>query len=148
MWFPTSASPKLTSDSPNCGAWRRASSRVVMRSYCPQGVRAARSGVRSRGQDTRRCRPALLGATSEPSSTTFGATSRFLAAVTRTCDVLAHLPGMGSFVESDLPALDGLRWMRVRRFRKYLILYEPLADGIEVKRVVPANRDIERALDD
>ena len=71
------------------------------------------------------------------------AANRFLAAADQTCARLAAMPGLGSACESDHPALVGLRLWPVHGFPKYLILYRPLEDGIEVLRVFHGARDIE-----
>lgn len=68
---------------------------------------------------------------------------RFLQAVDRACELLASMPGMGSACESDEPALAGTRLWPIRGFRKYVIVYRPLDDGIEVLRVVRGSRDLE-----
>lgn len=69
--------------------------------------------------------------------------NRFLQAADQTCARLADMPGLGSECESDHPALDGLRLMPIRGFAKYLILYRPIRDGIEVIRVFHGSRDLE-----
>lgn len=72
---------------------------------------------------------------------------RFLEAVDRASERLAEMPGLGSLGESAHPALAGLRLCPVRRFPKYLILYRPIAEGIEVVRVFHGARDIENLFD-
>lgn len=68
---------------------------------------------------------------------------RFLEAADRACARLAEMPDLGSAYESPNPALAGLRLWSIQRFPKYLILYRPIADGIEVVRVFHGARDIE-----
>ena len=72
---------------------------------------------------------------------------RFLDASNRDFVRLSKMSGLGSRFESDHPALEGLRVWPIRGFRKYLILYRPLDDGIEVVRVLHGSRDIERLLE-
>ncbi len=71
------------------------------------------------------------------------AANRFLQALDKTLSNLATFPFLGGQCESDHPALAGVRAWPIRSFRKYLILYRPLADGIEVLRVIHGARDIE-----
>jgi toxin ParE1/3/4 len=68
---------------------------------------------------------------------------RFLEAAEDACLRLAEMPEIGNLCESNHPALRGLRLWPIKRFRKYLILYRPLTDGIEVLRVLHGARDIE-----
>ncbi len=72
---------------------------------------------------------------------------RFLAAANSTVSMLAGQPeaGYGFFVKR--PQLQGMRRFPVSDgFEKILLFYFPLADGIELVRVVHGNRDIERLL--
>src|ERR671930_73562 len=71
------------------------------------------------------------------------AANRFVRAADRACGQLAAMPTLGSGCESDHPALAGLRLWPIRGFPKYLILYRPIEDGIEVVRVFHGARDIE-----
>src|SRR5262245_50912947 len=71
------------------------------------------------------------------------APERFSVAAERAFELLASMPELGGRFESDHPILSKLRVWPIRRFRKYLILYRPLSDGIEVVRVVHGARDIE-----
>lgn len=72
---------------------------------------------------------------------------RFTAAVERTAERLARMPGVGSRWESDHPRLGDLRFFPVSRYRNHLIFYRPTADGIELVRVLHGARDLERILD-
>jgi toxin ParE1/3/4 len=69
---------------------------------------------------------------------------RFLEAVDQACERLADMPGLGGECESDKPSLAGVRLWTIRGFKKYVILYRPIEDGIEVLRIVYGARDIER----
>jgi toxin ParE1/3/4 len=71
------------------------------------------------------------------------AAERFLIAAERAFELLASMPELGGRSESAHPILSKLRIWPIHRFRKYLILYRPLANGIEVVRVVHGARDIE-----
>jgi toxin ParE1/3/4 len=68
---------------------------------------------------------------------------RFLQATDVAFQRLAGMPGMGSPSESDHPALAGLRLWSIRGFEKYVILYRPLDDGVEIVRVVHGAQDLE-----
>jgi toxin ParE1/3/4 len=68
---------------------------------------------------------------------------RFLEAADRACARLAEMPDLGSAYESPHPALAGLRLWSIRDFKRYVILYRPIPDGIEVVRVVHGARDLE-----
>jgi toxin ParE1/3/4 len=67
---------------------------------------------------------------------------RFFAEAEATLDRLARMPGMGTRYEPDEPLYADLRYFPVSRFRKYLVFYFPLPDGIEVLRVLHGARDI------
>ena len=58
------------------------------------------------------------------------------------------MPGMGTSYDPGHPALAGLRFLPVSRFKKYLIFYRPIPGGIEVVRVLHGARDIESILAD
>jgi toxin ParE1/3/4 len=67
---------------------------------------------------------------------------RFLQAAEATCAELAAMPGMGRTEDCDNPRLTGMRRWRVRGFDNYLIFDQPLAQGIDVLRVVYGTRDL------
>ena len=67
---------------------------------------------------------------------------RFLQAAEDTFAELAAMPYMGRAEDFDNPRLTGMRRWRVRGFDSYLIFYQPLAQGIDVLRVVYATRDL------
>lgn len=67
---------------------------------------------------------------------------RFLRAADSTFAMLAGMPGMGTRYEPDEPIYAGLRYFPITRHRKFLVFYRPLADGIEVLRVLHGARDI------
>jgi toxin ParE1/3/4 len=50
-------------------------------------------------------------------------------------------------MELENLALRGLRWWRVKGFKRYIIFYRPSLQGIEVLRVLHAARDIEGILE-
>lgn len=61
---------------------------------------------------------------------------------------LADMPGMGTSYDTDHPALAGLRFLPVTRFKKYLIFYRPIPGGIDLVRVLHGARDIGSILAD
>jgi toxin ParE1/3/4 len=67
---------------------------------------------------------------------------RFLQAAEATFAELAAMPGMGRAEDFANPRLTGMRRWRVRGFENYLIFYQPLAQGIDVLRVVYGTRDL------
>ena len=72
------------------------------------------------------------------------AARRFLAAVDRTLAMLLDLPEIGATRHHE--RIEGLRMWRVGRFDKHLIFYRPVAEGIEMIRVLHASRDLAAVL--
>jgi toxin ParE1/3/4 len=70
------------------------------------------------------------------------AARRFRREAQATFDRLADMPGMGVRFEADDPAYGELRFFPISKFRSYIVFYRPLADGIEVVRVLHGARDI------
>jgi plasmid stabilization system protein ParE len=73
------------------------------------------------------------------------AADRFVAAVFAALDDLAAMPGKGSPKHFRSNRLSGVRSWAVPGFKNHLILYRPLADGIEVLAVTHGARRL-RAL--
>lgn len=71
---------------------------------------------------------------------------RFLDAAEATFRLLAASPHIGTRYDPDLPALADLRFLPISRFKNDLVFYRPLADGIEVIRVLHGARDIHSIL--
>ncbi|CAA9439451.1 MAG: hypothetical protein AVDCRST_MAG64-4058 [uncultured Phycisphaerae bacterium] len=59
--------------------------------------------------------------------------------------LLARHPGAGPSCEFPEPDLADLRFSPVKKYRSYLVIYRPLADGVEVVRVIHAATDMRRA---
>jgi len=76
----------------------------------------------------------------------FRVARRFLSQAEATFIRLAGMPRMGTQYEHDHPALTGMRYFPVSRFRKYLVFYRPVADGIEIIRILHGARDMDRFL--
>jgi toxin ParE1/3/4 len=67
---------------------------------------------------------------------------RYLAAVEETCRQLAKFPLSGAPFDSGIERFAGVRRVPVKGFEKYLIFYMPLAQGIDVVRVLHGARDL------
>jgi toxin ParE1/3/4 len=67
---------------------------------------------------------------------------RFFTQAEATFTRLAGMPGMGAPYEHEHPALAGVRVLPVSRFKKHLDFYRPVAEGIEILRVLHGGRDI------
>ncbi len=70
------------------------------------------------------------------------AAERFLLSAEETFRLLVSQPQMGRKLESRNSMLAGIRIFPVKNFKKYLIFYKPLRDGIEVVRVLHGARDL------
>jgi toxin ParE1/3/4 len=68
---------------------------------------------------------------------------RFLDAAETSFESLAAMPEIGTARKYNDPALVDVRMWRVAGFPNHLIFYRPIESGVEVIRVLPANRDIE-----
>lgn len=71
---------------------------------------------------------------------------RFLVAAHNTFALLATHPHMGWRSRLRHRDLDSIRVFRVMSFKKTLILYRPLPDGVEVLRVVHGSRNVQALL--
>ncbi|HEY7118672.1 MAG TPA: type II toxin-antitoxin system RelE/ParE family toxin, partial [Tepidisphaeraceae bacterium] len=58
--------------------------------------------------------------------------------------LLADFPRLGPEFPTNNPAVAGLRIWPIKGFRNYLVCYLPLADGVEVLRVIHGARDVGR----
>jgi toxin ParE1/3/4 len=72
---------------------------------------------------------------------------RFYDAASATFAKLASMPGIGERWPSTNPRLAGLRVGRIEGFEKHLVFYRPVADGIEVIRIIHGARDIDNVLE-
>jgi plasmid stabilization system protein ParE len=71
---------------------------------------------------------------------------RFIQAVFPAMDDLAAMPGKGSPKNLRSTRLSSIRSWQVPGFRKYLILYRPISDGIEVFAVAHGSRRLRSLL--
>ncbi|HEX4795815.1 MAG TPA: type II toxin-antitoxin system RelE/ParE family toxin [Humisphaera sp.] len=74
----------------------------------------------------------------------FDAAERFELAVQADIAKLAQWPGFGAKREYPNPRLAGMRSWPITGFENHLIFYIPIADGIEVVRVLHGARDLDR----
>jgi toxin ParE1/3/4 len=70
----------------------------------------------------------------------FNASLRFLECVEETVRRLAICPVSGSPVKFNYSGAKGLRVIAVQRYRNYLIYFRPLADRIQLVRLVHGAR--------
>ena len=71
---------------------------------------------------------------------------RFRVQAQRTMDLLTAMPNLGARYESEHPLCVELRFLSISKFRNYVIFYRPVAEAIEVVRVLHARRDIHSIL--
>jgi toxin ParE1/3/4 len=67
----------------------------------------------------------------------------FLFAAEQTFELLAKMPRLGSQRRFQSTRISNMRQFPVDGYGVYLIFYEPIANGIEVVRVLHGKRDIE-----
>ena len=73
---------------------------------------------------------------------------RFLDKVEETLSRLATYPQSGAIRPSSTPEVSGLRFFPIDSFPQHLVFYKPIADGIEVLRVLHGARDLPPLLDE
>ncbi len=71
------------------------------------------------------------------------AAQRFFLAVQEATTLLASMPELAGKCEFASPSTRDLRIWSVPKFKKYLIFYRPIENGIEVVRVLHAARYLE-----
>src|SRR5579883_285428 len=72
---------------------------------------------------------------------------RYYDAANETFVKLAESPGIGTLLETDHPALSGIRRFPVPGFRKYLIFYRATQSELRIIRVLHGARNIRRVLE-
>ena len=72
--------------------------------------------------------------------------SKFLDAADATFADLSKNPGLGAPIQMEHPFLAEIRHWRIKDFRKYLIFYAPVENGVRIYRVLHGSRDLERAI--
>lgn len=73
---------------------------------------------------------------------------RFVDAVRETFKRLLLMPHIGTVRTFQNPALKDVRMWKVKGFKKYLVFYRPIADGIEILHVVHGSRNYKRLFDE
>jgi len=73
---------------------------------------------------------------------------RFRLDAETTLAALARNPGLGEPYPVSDPRLRGLRCFRIKKFKNHVVFYLPIADGIDVIRVLHAARDLRLALEE
>ena len=76
------------------------------------------------------------------------ASDDFLSAAEQTFQQLGNLPQMGKLCQFSHPKLIEIRQQRIKGFKKYLIFYRLIDDGVDILRVIHGIRDIETILID
>lgn len=72
---------------------------------------------------------------------------RFFTEAESSLRMLAENPFLGGAYPTENPHLERLRCYRVsRRFRRYLVFYLPLEDGIDVVRVLHGSQAVDAIL--
>ena len=69
---------------------------------------------------------------------------RFLHACNVSFQALAQMPELGAQRSFRDPRFSSVRVWPVQAFERYLTVYRPLPDGVEILRVIHGARDIER----
>ncbi len=76
------------------------------------------------------------------------AAERVVEAAFGTFEGLAATPGMGVVRKFKNPRLRDVRFFPVSGFENYLIFYRPMADGVQVLRVLHGKRDVQTLLEE
>lgn len=75
------------------------------------------------------------------------ASYRFIDEVYSAFEILSKMPHIGSTRRFRRESLLGLRLWRIPHFDKYLVVYRPWKDGVEIIRVLHGSRHIEIMLE-
>jgi len=73
---------------------------------------------------------------------------RFLEAAEESFRLLARMPETGTLCEFRNPKTAGFRVRTIKGFENYLVFYRPIANGMEVVRVLHGARDIATIFED
>jgi toxin ParE1/3/4 len=74
------------------------------------------------------------------------AADRFADAVPAALEKLSQFPGAGSLRKLRDARLRGVRTWRIPGFKKYLIVYRPIEDGLEVLAILHGARNLRARL--
>jgi toxin ParE1/3/4 len=75
------------------------------------------------------------------------ATDRVYQAAENTFQILAATPRMGTLYRPRRAQLEGLRFFPVSKFKNYVVYYREHPQGIEIIRVLHAQKDKQRQLE-
>lgn len=73
---------------------------------------------------------------------------RFLFSAEETFRELGNFPQMGRICHFSHPKLTEIRQIGIKGFKKYLVFYCLIENGVEILRVIHGIRDIEAILED
>jgi toxin ParE1/3/4 len=76
------------------------------------------------------------------------AAQRFLDACDETFRFLAENCFVGSIRKFNNPNLSETRMWRISGYRKYLVFYHPLSDGVKILHVIHSARDYNQVFED
>jgi toxin ParE1/3/4 len=65
-------------------------------------------------------------------------------AIEESCELVSDNPGVGPLCGFRKMGFENSRFWPVKKYKHYLILYRPTAEGIEVLRVIHGKRDFRR----
>jgi len=71
---------------------------------------------------------------------------RFLRAAEKSFKSLSQMPDMGALSRLQHGKSVGVRILPIQGFERYLIIYRPLGDGVQIERVIHAAQDYHRVL--
>jgi len=71
---------------------------------------------------------------------------RFLQAAGQSLQRLAQMPGMGIPGKVQRGKFAGVRLWPINGFGRYIIVYRPLKDGVQVERVIHSAQDYQHLL--
>ena len=73
---------------------------------------------------------------------------RFLQSADKAFSMLADSPEMGTLCSFKSPRISNARLWTIKGFRRYIVIYRPVAGGIEILRVLHGSRDFNAIMSD
>lgn len=67
--------------------------------------------------------------------------------ITETLDLLDANPYLGTEYATAHPALAGIRYMTVKQYRQFVVLYRPVPGGVEVHHIIRGRRNLRAVLE-
>ncbi len=74
------------------------------------------------------------------------AATRFKANVYKTFQFLLDFPESGSLCEYERVPVEGLRFITVKKYKRFVVVFRPIPDGVEIVRIFYGSQDIEGIL--